>query len=115
MQIKDDTTLTWPGKLKGDPSKRSRDKYCRFHLVHGYDTSECYNLKQQIEAFIRQRKLQRFVSKETADSPQEQATRRDGERLRPPLGDIRMIVGGITVSGSSRKACKTYLRMVQNV
>ena len=30
MQIKDNTTLTWPDKLKGDPSKRSRDKYCRF-------------------------------------------------------------------------------------
>ena len=33
IQIKDDTTLTWPSKLKGDPSKRSRDKYCRFHLL----------------------------------------------------------------------------------
>ncbi|XP_065635633.1 uncharacterized protein LOC136070127 [Quercus suber] len=51
--IKDDTTLTWPGKLKGDPSKRSRDKYCRFHRDHGHDTSECYDLKQQIEALIR--------------------------------------------------------------
>ena len=26
-----------------------------------------------------------------------------------------MIVGGITTSGSSKKACKTYLRMVYNV
>ena len=31
------------------------------------------------------------------------------------LIDIRMIVGGITTSGSSKKACKTYLRMVYNV
>ena len=115
MQIKDDMTLTWPGKLKGDPSKRSRDKYCRFHLDHGYDTSECYNLKQQIEALIRQGKLQRFVSKERADPPQEQAARRDGEHLRPPLRDIRMIVGGTIAFGLSRKACKTYLRMIQNV
>ena len=26
-----------------------------------------------------------------------------------------MIVGGTTTSGSSKKACKTYLKMVQNV
>ena len=31
MQIKDDTTLTWLGKLKGDPNKRFKDKYCHFH------------------------------------------------------------------------------------
>ena len=50
-----------------------------------------------------------------ADPPQEQAARRDGECLRPPSGDIRMIVGSTTVFGSSRKACKNYLRMIQNV
>ena len=31
MQIKDEEALTYPGKLKGDPNRRSRDKYCRFH------------------------------------------------------------------------------------
>ena len=57
IQIKDDTTLTWLGKLKGDPSKRSRDKYCGFHWDHSHDTSECYDWNQQIETPIRQRKL----------------------------------------------------------
>ena len=33
----------------------------------------------------------------------------------PPIGDIRMIVGGTATTGSSKKARKTYLRMVQNV
>ena len=63
MQIKDDTTLTWPGKLKGDPSKRFRDKYCRFHWDHGHDMSKCYDLKQQIEALIRQGKQQHSSTK----------------------------------------------------
>ena len=35
--------------------------------------------------------------------------------LDPPIGDIRMIVGGTMTIGSSKKACKTFLRMVQNV
>ena len=31
MQIKDKEALTYPSKLKGDPKRRSKDKYCRFH------------------------------------------------------------------------------------
>jgi len=46
MQIKDEGVLTFPDKLKGDPNKRSKDKYGRFHRDHGHDTSECYDLKQ---------------------------------------------------------------------
>ena len=46
MQIKDEGALTFPGKLKGDPSKRSKDKYCYFHRDHGHDTADCYDLKQ---------------------------------------------------------------------
>ena len=116
MQIKDEGALTFPGKLKSDPNKRSRDKYCRFHRDHGHDTADCYDVKQQIETLIRQGKLQKFVSKERTDPPpQEQHPRRENERPRPPIGDIRMIIGGTAVAGSSKKARKTYLRMVQKV
>ena len=41
MQIKDEGTLTFPGKLKSDPSKQSRNKYYRFHRDHGHDTADC--------------------------------------------------------------------------
>ena len=68
MQIKDEGTLTFLGKLKSDPSKRSRNKYCRFHRDHGHDTVDCYDLKQQIETLIREGKLQRFVSKERTNT-----------------------------------------------
>ena len=53
MQIKDEGALTFLSKMKGGPSKRSRDKYCRFHHDHRHDTFDCYDLKQQIEALIR--------------------------------------------------------------
>ena len=45
MQIKDEEALTYPRKLKGDPNKRSKDKYCRFHWDHGHDTTNSYDLK----------------------------------------------------------------------
>ena len=64
MKIKDEGTLTFPGKLKSDPTKRSRNKYCRFRRDYGHDTIDCYDLKQQIKALIREGKLQKFVSKE---------------------------------------------------
>ena len=57
IQIKDEGSLTFHRKLKGDLSKRSRDKYCHFHRNHDHDTSKCYDLKQQIEALIKQGKL----------------------------------------------------------
>ncbi|XP_065626373.1 uncharacterized protein LOC136066258 [Quercus suber] len=117
MQIKDEGgDADVPRKLKSNPSKRPRDKYCRFHRDHGHNTADCYDLKQQIEALIRQGKLQKFVNKERADlNRQEPAPQRDNERPRPPIRDIRMIVGGTAATGSSKKAKKTYLRSVLNV
>ena len=113
MQIKDEEALTYPGKLKGDSNKRLRDKYYHFHRDHSHDIADCYDLKQQIETFIKQGKLQKFVRKERADlPPQKQHPRQDNKCPRPPVGDIRMIVGRTTTTGSSKNARKTYLRMV---
>ena len=67
MQIKDDPSLKWPEKMKGDPNKRNRSKYCRFHRDHGHDTDECFDLKQQVENLIRQGKLKSFLGRDHKD------------------------------------------------
>ena len=116
MQIKDEGALTFPRKLKSDLTKRSRNKYCRFHHDHGHDIADCYDLKQEIEALIRERKLQKFVNKERTDThPREQAPQQENDHPRPLVGDIRMIIRGTATTGLSKKARKTYLKMVQNV
>ena len=46
MQIKDDPSLKWPERMKGDLSKQNKSKYCCFHRDHGHDMDECYDLKQ---------------------------------------------------------------------
>ena len=53
MQIKNDHFLKRPKKMKGDPNKRNRNKYCRFHRDHGHDMDGCFDLKQQVENLIR--------------------------------------------------------------
>ena len=91
MQIKDDPSLKWPEKMKGDPNKRNKNKYCRFHRDHGHDTDECYDLKQQVENLIRQGKLTHFVGRDRKD---EKLKGKIEESSRPLLGEIRIIVGG---------------------
>ena len=111
MQIKDDPSLKWLEKMKGDPNKRNRNKYCRFHRDHGHDTDECFDLKQKIGNLIRQRKLRNFLGQDYKD---EKLKAKVEELSRPPLGEIRMIVGGGSTGQSSRLR-KTYLKVVQNV
>ena len=67
MQIKNDHSLKWPEKMKGDPNKCNRNKYCRFHRDHGHDTDECFDLKQQTENLIRQGKLKSFLGRDHKD------------------------------------------------
>ena len=111
MQIKDDPSLKWPEKMKGNPKKHNKNKYCRFHGDHEHDTNECYDLKQQIKNLIRQGKLKNFLGRDHKD---EKFKGNVEEPSRPPLGEIRVIVGGTSAMQSS-KSRKTYLKVVQNV
>ena len=111
MQIKDDPSLKWPEKMKGDPNMCNRNKYCRFHRDHGHDMDECFDLKQQIENLIRQGKLRNFLGRDHKDK---KLKGKMEESSRPPLGEIKVIIEG-TSTGQSSKSRKTYLKVVQNV
>ena len=67
VQIKDDPSLKWSKKMKEDPNKHNRNKYCHFHKDHEHDTDECFDLKQQIENLIRQGKLRNFLGRDHKD------------------------------------------------
>ncbi|XP_023898015.1 uncharacterized protein LOC112009893 [Quercus suber] len=97
--------------MKGDPNKHNKNKYCCFHRDHGHDTDKCYYLKQQIKNLIRQGKLRHFIGRDHKD---EKLKEKVEESSRPPLGEIKVIIGGISI-GQSSKSKKTYLKVVQNV
>ena len=71
---------------------------------------ECYDLKQQVEALIKKGKLKNFLGQDHKDKRRPMKGKAK-EPARPPLGEIKIIVGA-TSTGSSSKAKKTYLREV---
>ena len=46
MQIQDDPSLRWPGKIRSNPDSRPKNLYCRFHRDHGHLTKNCMALKE---------------------------------------------------------------------
>jgi hypothetical protein len=50
--IKGDPAFRWPQKMKTDPFKWDRSKFCEYHADHGHLTKDCISLRQEIEVFI---------------------------------------------------------------
>ncbi|XP_058185735.1 uncharacterized protein LOC131302961 [Rhododendron vialii] len=115
--LQDDPDLKWLGKLRSDPSRRAKDKYCRFHRDHGHNTDDCIDLKQQIEDLIQRGGLQRFVTKKHQKQPRKEDTskeRRDGAAPRSgPIGEIKVIHGGFVGGGESSHAREAHLRKLR--
>lgn len=92
--------------------KQNKDKYCKFHRDHGHNTDDCIELKQQIEDLIRCGRLQRFVAnKQHRPRPKEHEAQR--EKPLEPIGEIRVIHGGLAGGGESNSAGKNHLRRLR--
>uniref|UniRef100_A0A2N9GP36 RNase H type-1 domain-containing protein n=1 Tax=Fagus sylvatica TaxID=28930 RepID=A0A2N9GP36_FAGSY len=116
LQIQDNPDIRWPGKLRLDLARRSKDLYYRFHRDHGHTTEDCFALKQQIEALIKQGKLGKFVRQDKPETrPERRPPRQDEnkdcqeDRPRDIIGEIRTIVGGLASEGASRRPGKHML------
>ncbi|XP_022143492.1 uncharacterized protein LOC111013369 [Momordica charantia] len=100
--------LKRPEKLQGDQEKRNKDKYCHFHRDHGHDTSNCWELKRQIEDLIQDGYFKKFVGKPRFNTVEKKEERKRSRM--PPRQDnrpavINTIFGGPSggQSGNKRK------------
>ncbi|GFY89059.1 hypothetical protein Acr_06g0009990 [Actinidia rufa] len=108
LEIKHEEFVKWPGKIKTDPQKRNRNKYCEFHRDHGHNTEDCFQLKEQIADLIKRGYLRKYVvTRPPPNSPE----RRYGDN-RPTAGDIQTIHGGFGSSNCSTSSKKKNARSV---
>ncbi|GFS42540.1 hypothetical protein Acr_00g0080400 [Actinidia rufa] len=105
-EIKHEEFVKWPGKIKTDPQKRNRNKYCEFHRDHGHNTEDCFQLKEQIADLIKRGYLRKYI---TDRPPPNSPERRYGDN-RPTAGNIQTIHGGFGSGGCSTSSRKKHVR-----
>jgi hypothetical protein len=83
MAIKGDPTFRWPLKMRSDPYKRDHSRFCEYHGEHGHLTKDCMVLHREIENFVRNGKLIRFLALADSGSKSARNTTTRGESRRP--------------------------------
>ncbi|GFY80996.1 hypothetical protein Acr_01g0008050 [Actinidia rufa] len=105
-EIKHEEFVKWTEKIKTDPQKRNRNKYCEFHRDHGHNTEDCFQLKEQIADLIKRGYLRKYI---TDRPPPNSPERRYGDN-RPTAGNIQTIHGGFGSGGCSTSSRKRHAR-----
>ena len=54
MQVDRKNLLHNPRLIRAPLDRRNMTKYCKFHMDRGHDTTECFQLRDQIEALIQE-------------------------------------------------------------
>ncbi|KAL2230582.1 UNVERIFIED_CONTAM: Retrovirus-related Pol polyprotein from transposon [Sesamum indicum] len=119
MMVENADVLKWPRHTRYTPTKKTSNKYCRFHRERGHSTEECYQLKDEIERLVRQGHFRDRVppnckiegrGRSRSRSPDQDRNPGPSRIDRPPTGGnnaptkgiIYTIAGGSTAGDSSR-------------
>ncbi|XP_059446567.1 uncharacterized protein LOC132178131 [Corylus avellana] len=81
MEIKGDPAFKWPTKMRTPSFKRTNQRWCEYHNDRGHLTEDCISQRHEIENFIRNGKLVRFLAGERnrGRDPQEPLQQNDNE------------------------------------
>ena len=93
-------------------------KYCEFHEDFGHSTAECFHLREEIESLILSGYLKEFVAdmreaRKFSEQDKGKQVANPHPEAEIPQGSkksvyVRMIAGGPTLAGESRRAIKRY-------
>ena len=95
MEIKNEDFIKWPGKIKTNPLRRNKNKYCEFHKDHGHNNEDCFHLKEQIANLVKRG----YLRKRVTDCPHLDFPDRRYANNRPTMGDVQIIHGGFASGG----------------
>jgi hypothetical protein len=87
MEIKSDPNFKWPPRMRTPSNKRTNQGFCEYHNDHGHLTKECISLRHEIENFIRNGKLVRFLVEERSRGRDCQEPLRITDALERRQGD----------------------------
>ncbi|XP_024021753.1 uncharacterized protein LOC112091721 [Morus notabilis] len=114
--------LRQPEPMRSDPSRRNKNKYCRFHGDVGHHTNDCTGLKDEIERVIREGRLQEFKAerrpRNNGFGGQNDGRHRDEPRNpdeREVVGVIRTILSSQYLGGDSRRSQKDNVHEAKRV
>ncbi|XP_074324131.1 uncharacterized protein LOC141661049 [Apium graveolens] len=118
MKIEKDKDFRWPKPLRGDPEKRDKNQFCRFHKDVGHDTNDCRQLKDELEYLIRREKCGRFIKGDDGGGHKrddDQGGNNRGRNVQPRGPMINIISGGPTGAVTTMNSRKAYTREVMNI
>lgn len=55
IYVKGENCLSQAPRIRANPEKRNKKKYCRYHNDHGHDTEDCIQLTDDIKELLKRR------------------------------------------------------------
>ena len=123
MQVEGRNLLQNAGPMRAPVERRNMSKYCKFHKDKGHDMTECFQLRDKIEALIQGGFLRKYISRlvttglQNANVPRSLVPANNASTSNPsdgPPHEVRTISGG-HAAGDSAKARKDSVRLAQDI